>query len=177
MSSCTRLYLAVDTSLLISSLVTARYHAESKLEVTNWSMTPCVVLIAVAVAVDVSSVFSVVVDVAPSCAHPPADVYPSMLSVELLYLIIPKDPEGLCSVVPFGSLTASVAVEASNTIVASMVIIVLPSTSMVTAPVPESVTVTLEFSCDIELVETVAKPRFPAPSVLRYCPAVPSADG
>ena len=75
-----------------------------------------------------------------------------MLSVELLYLIIPRDPEGLWAVVPFGSLTALVVDDASNTVVAFIVMIVLPSAAMVTAPVPVSETVTFESACVIEFV-------------------------
>src|SRR6056300_655530 len=100
-----------------------------------------------------------------------------MVSVDQLYLISPTGPLGRCAVVPFGSLMALVTPDASSAVVAFIVMIVLPSASMVIAPVPESVTVTLELSCDIEFVDTVAKLRFPEPSVLRNWSAEPSAVG
>ena len=52
-----RLCFAVDTSSLISSLVTVRYQALSKLLVVNWLIVFSVVLIAVLLPVAVSSVF------------------------------------------------------------------------------------------------------------------------
>lgn len=134
-------------------------------------------LIAVASLVAVSFVFSAVVDVAPSCAQPPAEVYPSMLSVLLLYLTIPTEPDGRCPVVPFGSLIALVTADTSNAVVAFIVIMVLPSAAIVIAPVPESVTVTFEFPCDTELVDIVVKLKVPLPSVFITCPALPSDVG
>jgi hypothetical protein len=48
---------------------------------------------------------------------------------------------------------------------------------MVIEPVPESVTVTFELPCDIELVDIVVKLRLPDPSVFITCPADPSVVG
>ena len=83
----------------------------------------------------------------------------------LLYLISPTAPLGLCAVVPPGSLMALVVAEASNTVVAFIVIIVLPSASIVIEPVPESVTVTFESPCEMLLVDMVVKLNVPDPSV------------
>ena len=100
-----------------------------------------------------------------------------MASVELLYLISPVEPVGLCAVVPTGNLMEFVAADASNVMLAFIVIIVLPSAAMVIAPVPESVTVTFESPCDTELVDIVVKLKLPLPSVFMTCPALPSDVG
>ena len=44
-------------------------------------------------------------------------------------------------------------------------------------PVPESATATLELPCDIDVVDTVAKDKFPEPSVCKNWSAAPSAEG
>jgi hypothetical protein len=56
-------------------------------------------------------------------------------------------------------------------------IMFVPSVVIPMVAVPESVTVTFELPCDIELVDIVVKLRLPDPSVFITCPADPSVVG
>ena len=94
-------------------------------------------------------------------------VYPSIESDDVLYRIIPTDPAGLSPVVPLGNLIALVTADASMAVAALNVTIVAPSAATVIAPVPTSVTVTLELPCATEFVDTVAKLNVPLPSVFK----------
>ena len=76
-----------------------------------------------------------------------------------------------------GNLIALFTADASMAVVALNVTMVEPSAAIVIAPVPESVTVTLESPCDTELVDIVVKLNVPAPLVCSTCPDVPSAVG